>query len=223
MNRVAVFLTGDHGVCPLPELHAARGAKRLNASDFMNHIRDEIGRRLGYDETSERLIVSGPSGFFDLDEEGIRRRGWSVPDYEKALAEVVRAQKDIARVITRSEVLASLAAGGSADTLQRSVERSFHPDRSGAVAVIPAPYCLFTRKTGTTHGSPFLYDKHVPLVMMGKGVTQGIYPRPCEPADIAPTLAAILGVRPPPGGSGRVLVEALGIRPPAIKGETPAP
>ena len=60
-----------------------------------------------------------------------------------------------------------------------------------------------------THGTPYSYDTHVPLIIMGARVTPGSYAQAATPADIAPTLSALLGVQPPSNATGRVLVEAI--------------
>ena len=63
--------------------------------------------------------------------------------------------------------------------------------------------------TGTTHGSPWSYDARVPLVWMGAAIKRGAYPSPASIADIAPTLATILGIPAPARSQGRVLREML--------------
>jgi phosphoglycerol transferase MdoB-like AlkP superfamily enzyme len=58
------------------------------------------------------------------------------------------------------------------------------------------------------HGSHNEYDARVPLILMGKGITPGEYATPVSPADIAPTLAFLAGVKLPKA-QGRVLTEAI--------------
>jgi hypothetical protein len=60
---------------------------------------------------------------------------------------------------------------------------------------------------GTTHGLPFGYDTHVPVIFMGTGIRAGEYDGSIAPNDIAPTLATILRVETPSGAFGRVLTE----------------
>ena len=62
---------------------------------------------------------------------------------------------------------------------------------------------------GATHGTPYGYDAHIPLILMGPGIAPGTYREHVALNDLAPTLAAILGVEPPSGAQGRVLTEAL--------------
>jgi hypothetical protein len=70
------------------------------------------------------------------------------------------------------------------------------------------PYYLFTA-TGTTHGSPYEYDTHVPVVFLGAGVRAGSYPGSIGVQDIAPTLSTLLAIQAPSGNMGRVLTEML--------------
>jgi arylsulfatase A-like enzyme len=63
--------------------------------------------------------------------------------------------------------------------------------------------------TVATHGTPYSYDTHVPLIIMGAGVAPGRYTQAASPADIAPTLARLLRVQAPSSTVGRVLLEAL--------------
>jgi arylsulfatase A-like enzyme len=77
--------------------------------------------------------------------------------------------------------------------------------------VVPEPYWLFEEK-GTSHGTPWNYDSHVPLILMGPGIRPGKHYRRTLVNDLAPTLAALLNVDPPSGSSGRVLEEAFSPR-----------
>ena len=77
---------------------------------------------------------------------------------------------------------------------------------SGDLFVIQEPYYLY-EATGTSHGTPFGYDSHVPVIFMGAGIKPGHYYEKIAVNDIAPTLAAIARVEQPSGSIGRVLEE----------------
>jgi arylsulfatase A-like enzyme len=62
-------------------------------------------------------------------------------------------------------------------------------------------------KTNTTHGTPYGYDTHVPLIIMGPGIKAGKFNSATAINDIAQTLAAILDIEPPSGAEGRILSE----------------
>ncbi|HKG98693.1 MAG TPA: hypothetical protein VKA97_12810, partial [Pyrinomonadaceae bacterium] len=95
------------------------------------------------------------------------------------------------------------------DPIERRVLHGFYPSRSGDIILVPEPYKYLAETLTATHGSPYSYDTHVPTIIMGSGITPGRYFEAATPADIAPTLAALLGITPPTNVTGRVLVEAL--------------
>ena len=70
------------------------------------------------------------------------------------------------------------------------------------------PYWM-SSSSGTTHGTPFSYDTHIPLILMGPGIRAGRHHGSVVLNDLAPTLATLLGVETPSGSNGRVLSEAL--------------
>jgi arylsulfatase A-like enzyme len=59
------------------------------------------------------------------------------------------------------------------------------------------------------HGSPWNYDTHVPIIFSGPGVQSGITYRRVQPADVAPTMAALMGMSPPASAQGSVLPEVF--------------
>jgi hypothetical protein len=93
------------------------------------------------------------------------------------------------------------------DPIGRSLARGHDPERSGDLTVVLKPYWML-QATGTTHGSAYGYDTHVPIFLMGAGITAGQYLEAASPADIAPTLAFLTGITLP-HAQGRVLVEAI--------------
>ncbi|MBV8099964.1 MAG: hypothetical protein JOZ31_12475, partial [Verrucomicrobia bacterium] len=91
-----------------------------------------------------------------------------------------------------------------------AVKRSYYLSRSGDMYIMPRPgYIFSTEPNGTSHGTPFRYDSQVPLMIMGPGIRAGRYNQDASPADIAPTVAALLQVNVPSLCEGRVLGEAL--------------
>jgi len=62
---------------------------------------------------------------------------------------------------------------------------------------------------GTTHGEPYDYSSHVPLILLGAGIRPGVYDDEASPGDLAPTLSTITGIEFPADRSGRVLSEAM--------------
>jgi hypothetical protein len=94
------------------------------------------------------------------------------------------------------------------DEVGRRVRNGFNAARSGNLTVILDPYWIVS-PAGTTHGAPFGYDTHVPVLFLGPGVRPGRYNRNVAVNDIAPTLATMLDVETPSGSVGHVLDEML--------------
>jgi len=74
------------------------------------------------------------------------------------------------------------------------------------VYLLLEPYWMFSAR-GTTHGTAFGYDAHVPVIFMGPGIRAGRFDENIIVNDIAPTLATLLGIETPSGSVGRVLAE----------------
>lgn len=82
------------------------------------------------------------------------------------------------------------------EELLDKLRKTFHAQRSGDVLFVLRPYFIQSR-SAATHGSPWPYDTHVPLLWLGAGIQPGKFAAPSSPAQIAPTLAKLLGVRMP--------------------------
>ena len=97
--------------------------------------------------------------------------------------------------------------------LYRSVVRNFHPKRSGDVFLVFEPNWFINDFDGlvvaSTHGSPWNYDTHVPVVFAGSGLQPAVVHREVKTVDIAVTLATFLGIKLPSGAVGKPLVEVF--------------
>lgn len=87
--------------------------------------------------------------------------------------------------------------------------KGFNYKLSGDIQVIYKPGYFFGGPTGSTHGSMFAYDTHIPLLWMGWGIKQGNSHREIYMTDIATTLAALLGIQMPSGSIGKVINEVI--------------
>ena len=86
--------------------------------------------------------------------------------------------------------------------------RSYFPGRTGQLLIVPREGDFITRPDQDVrymHGSPWPYDVAIPLMFVGPAVKVGTFSMPAVQQDVAPTLAAALGVHMPPTSTGRVL------------------
>ena len=109
---------------------------------------------------------------------------------EVAAIAAIAARPGVMRVFRSEDVR---DAAKAKDPLLRAAALSYFPGRSGDLIIVTKPGWMIS-SAGTTHGSAHPDDQRVPLLFLGQGVTPGKYQQPATPADLAPTLAAIVGV-----------------------------
>lgn len=211
-NTVVAF-TADHGVAPTPEQAAAEGLPggRVKPADILTAVRNRISARYvkpGSKDTTADYVQTFSNYQIYFNRAALERDGVSVEEIERVAGEAVLTVPGISRYFTRTQLLA--AAVSPDDEVARRVLHGYNQKRSGDVVVIQEAFKYISSTTGgATHGAPYTYDTHVPLVIMGGGLAPGRYLQPATPADIAPTLARILNVEPPSNATGRVLGEAF--------------
>lgn len=99
--------------------------------------------------------------------------------------------------------------------LSKHLARAIHSTLSGDLLILPEQLYLFEEMGpayATTHGTPYVYDIHVPVMMSGPGIRAGVYLDRVAPTDIAPTLSLLLGIEYPSACDGRPLQSALSSR-----------
>jgi arylsulfatase A-like enzyme len=204
LNSTLIVFTADHGVAPLPEVQAQRRMPggRLTGSALRKTVEADLRRRFGAGDWIENASETN----YWLNWETVRSRGVRKADVEDAAAEALASIPQVLRVFTASRI----AAGQYGDDfISRRVTNSYYPHRSPDVIAVLSPY-WFVGSSGTSHGTPYSYDAHVPLVFMGPGIRPGLYDRTVAINDLAPTLATLLELETPVGSTGRVLDEMLG-------------
>ena len=203
LSRTLIAFTADHGVAPLPEALAAQRIPggRFKAVTVMDAIEAALDARYGAATWIEKASL--PSIYLDL--AVIAQRGADAAEVRRVAAEAAAGVPHVARVYTRDAILTGAVPR---DLMAERITRGFHRDRSGDLHVLLEPHWM-TAATGSTHGTPYGYDAHIPLILMGPGVQAGTYHDHVALLDLAPTLAALLGLEPPSGSEGRVLTEAL--------------
>ncbi|HEX7312721.1 MAG TPA: alkaline phosphatase family protein [Pyrinomonadaceae bacterium] len=211
-NTVVAF-TADHGVAPSPEHATEMGLPggRINPADVLTAVRNRIRARFGKQgdkDTTADYVQTFSNYQIYFNRAALDRDNVSVEEIERVTGEALLTVPGVARFFTRTQLLAG--AVSPADVVARRVLHGYNQRRSGDVVVVQEPFKYFsTGGVGATHGAPYVYDTHVPLVIMGGGLAPGRYLNAATPADIAPTLARILNVEPPSSATGRVLSEAF--------------
>jgi predicted AlkP superfamily pyrophosphatase or phosphodiesterase len=203
LAHVLVAFTADHGVAPLPETAAALRIPggRFKPQVVLDAIDGALDAKYGAATWVERLSL--PHVY--LDQTLLTDKGVDPAEARRVAAAAAARVAHVARVYTREAILDGLV---TADHISTLVTRAYHRDRSGDLHVVLEPHWT-TAATGTSHGTVYGYDAHVPLILMGPGVEPGVYPGRVALNDLAPTLATLLGIETPTGSQGRPLVEAM--------------
>jgi predicted AlkP superfamily pyrophosphatase or phosphodiesterase len=158
----------------------------------------------------EELIRQYAHPYLYLNHELIAENGLSLVEVEQAVAAELIKFDGVALAISST----AMAEGDYPDTpLLRSVLNNYNPRRSGDIYVVFQPNWFINDFDGlavaATHGSPWRYDTFVPVFFAGAGIEPRKVYREIHTIDVAPTLAAVAGTKPPSGTRGRVLVEVM--------------
>jgi predicted AlkP superfamily pyrophosphatase or phosphodiesterase len=206
--RVVVALTADHGMSPYPELHfAGRRVPGNGRADVAPVVRGSAGSLAARGVDS--AAFSWDYGMLLVDRAAFRRAGVDADSLLRAFARDVRAVPGVERVDAVRALAADTASAGERGAVARRWVHAIPPDLPVELVVTLRPYYYYANVTYATHGSPHAYDALVPIILYGASFKPGTYPKFTRVVDIAPTLAAVVGVRPTERLDGRVLREAL--------------
>lgn len=204
-GNAVVIVSADHGGAAIPEEWAALGleGKRVAPAGLNARVNDALKAKLGI----EKVVASSEEVDLYLDLKAIADKKLDVAQVRRQVAEVLRAQPEVALAVSRDDLDGPDAAG-----FLRSLKLGFHPDRSGDVLQILKPYLVLESEArGTSHGAPYTYDSEVPLLLWGRGVKPGIAVVAARAIDVAPTVSALLELGQPGSCEGRALGEVLAL------------
>ena len=200
-----VMLTADHGGHDTPERNdqnaipeAARVAETLSARAIGTTIATELGL------AKPALASSEPSGDVWLDATIPADKREQALNRAKAL---LLANPQVETVFTAAEIEAAAAPAGPPENwgLIQRAKASYYKGRSGDLVVMlkprvtPIPLSVAAGTYIATHGSPWDYDRRVPMLFWRKGLAPFEQPNSVETVDILPTLAGLIGLQIPNG------------------------
>ncbi len=206
-GRYWVVFSADHGAMELPEYrqHLGLPAGRLGALDIQCIQRRglEFLKRYGAEED---WFLSG----FYLNYAAVGRTNRRRGEVERDAAALLEQCGFIRKVWTRTELEAPDPAAGELEAFRRLFRNSYLAGRSPDLLVQTQEYFLTATGTGTSHGTPYRYDTHVPLVFLVPGLAPARHQDRVATVDVAPTLAELLGIPVPQTVDGRSLASLPG-------------
>lgn len=201
-GNFVVFLTADHGVVNAPaylkseKIHTG-GFQR---KDYESTLKDFLNNELG----SDNWVSHYDNQQVYLNRDLIKSKKIDLKNIQDKVVEFTRDFEGVADVIPAYQ-MATIALG---NLMFQKIQRGYDYDRSGDVLLVLEPQWIDDDKAlkgGTTHGSSYAYDTHVPFIIMGKGIVAGGTNQEASITDIAPTLANYLRIMEPSGCTGKVL------------------
>jgi predicted AlkP superfamily pyrophosphatase or phosphodiesterase len=216
LGNTLIVLSADHGAPEAPEYMASLGLStgRFAFDWFKTEgpLTEALQKKYGRAD----FIIGHSHPYLYLNLEAISSAGLDLGNVERFVADELMKIPGIAYSMTRDDLLTGRI---TESPVQNQIRRSFHPTRSGNIHMVPEQYWFLhsteeAEKMGigsiaAIHGSPWAYDTYVPIFFAGSGVPAQIIGRRVAPTDIAATLSAYLGIKPPSGSVGSVLTEIL--------------
>jgi arylsulfatase A-like enzyme len=205
-NRLMLVLTSDHGVMAIPEWLTENGKSecplpggRQNAYSFIGRLLWHLHWKFGPLFSIPGSLVKSAGGQITINRGFADKHDINVDNVISDVEIWLEQQAVIRQAWTREEIMQGT---GPIASLYRN---SFDPERSGDLVIQFEPTCLIKPGGGTTHGSPYEYDRAVPIVFYGPWFERGTIKGRARTIDIAPTLAEKLQLRYPDDLDGQPL------------------
>lgn len=195
-----VFMTADHA-----------GAENVtylkdNKYNVTNVPYGSLGKTLGKystDTFGENVVLDFSNNNLSLNKEVIKKKGLDLAKVKQSFKDFLMTQVQVKHVYTEEEILAS----SGSDYYLNFIAKGYDPTEDGDLVVLNKPGYIELGTTGTTHGSPYSYDTHVPLIFYGWNIKKGESHNKKYITQIAPTLAQKLKITFPNGTESNVLEE----------------
>lgn len=196
--EVLYFLTADHGAVNVPKYLTDQKVPSgyFDAKACVNLINTQISQKFNVDSVVEnysnsQLIIS---------KQRLNQKGVQLKKVQDEVIEIIRGFSGVKDVLIIEDV-----KKGANSAMDQKVLNGYFKGRSGEYYILLKPGWIHQRGKGTTHGSGYSYDTHVPLLFMGYGVKHGDSNQRVYIQDIAPTISSLINVSFPNGTTGKPL------------------
>jgi Type I phosphodiesterase / nucleotide pyrophosphatase len=230
LGNLWIAITADHGVAPSPVIAAQLGldAAQIDTNKLVSELNDAMNQKFSPGEKIVYILPRQELPYLSLNRPSFERAGINEQEAETAVQNALEpafrelttpsdthlpAQSKLPPqpVLFRSYTRLQIADGDLPHTeFGELLAHSYTTNGGWYVRVVPAAFQMGLMKgNGTTHFSPYSYDRHVPLGLYGAPFATGVYHGGVEPVDLAATFASLLGVNQPSASVGHILTQAL--------------
>ncbi|MDZ4745889.1 MAG: alkaline phosphatase family protein [bacterium] len=200
-SRYLLVVTSDHGVAPIPEVIKNISAQQKTTVDAGRILESQIHYTVDSALNAAYGVLANNKSWcreiFEpsiyLSDEVLAEQKVLKSEAAGVAARALRSLQGIAISITNDDIEKNRRPDDVPIAIWTYINNSYSPTRSGDILLYPKQYWIFG-KTPATHGTPYEYDRHVPLLMLGGGIEERTYSTDVSPIDIAPTLAKMFGI-----------------------------
>lgn len=202
-GQYTLFLTADHGAVAVPDYLKSLKipANYFDTKKFYNFLKDISKSKYGSSEIIEYFY----NNQIFLNKVKLKQLKLYEHQFTEELITEIIHYDGVYKAVSAKTLQTTSFTSGILKKLQKGYNQKF----SGDIMIVPTPASIAVRKTGTTHGSGYSYDTHIPIIFYGAGVQKGASHKEYTVIDIAPTLAILLGIEFPNGVTGKVIDEVL--------------
>lgn len=203
-KKYVLIVTSDHGIAPVPEQvnanvrprEAKIDAGRWKDAQLIARADSALTAAFGKPlQASWVKKLYQPSIYLDHDH--LERKKISLTQALDVLQKTFSRMHGIGIVVRTDDMAKGKCPEGTDEALCAVVRAAYHPARSGDITLYPKPYWILGDDVAE-HGSPWEYDRWVPLMMIGGPIKKQRSEAKVTPADIAPTIAQWWGIALPP-------------------------
>lgn len=194
-----VFLSADHGVADVPGFSKSQKipAGVMDMGLVSKEIKSALKKAFGDGE----FVTAEDNYQLYLNDTLLKAKNISYAQIHSVVRESLLKREDIADVVD----LHNLANSTLPDYQMMFVKNGLNPRRSGDIMLVLNPNWFTGRIQGTTHGTLYRYDTHVPLLFYGWNIKTGETTLRTNISDISPTIADLLNILEPSGSIGNVI------------------
>lgn len=202
-GEYTVFLTADHGAVHVP---AYLQSVKIPAGYVNSNYEKQMFNNFMFNNyKSTELIENVSNNQIFLNHAKLKELNLNLSEVQNAIVHEIIKYKSIDKAYSSSVFLTTSFITGIEELLQNG----FNQKRSGDIVYVDNPATISYGRTGSTHGSGFNYDTHIPLLFYGKGIKKGSTYQKTKIVDIAPTISALLGISFPNGNTGNPIEAVL--------------
>ncbi len=202
-GEYVVFVTSDHGAVNVPSY--LKDQKIPSGYLAADKITEKLNEFLKYNYGTLDIVTNSSNCQIFLDHKLVKNLDLDLKEIQEQFAQELATYGFFQGVYTAHQMWENDYTHGIPYMLQNG----YNLQRSGDVLLVLKPGFIDYSQVGSTHGSPYNYDTHIPLLFFGKGIKQGATYERTEISDVAPTIAALLGMAYPNGTTGKPIVQVL--------------